>query len=333
MKKFIQLILLTLIVASCGSESGRFRLEGRFRNLNQGEFYVYSTGLDANGIDTIHVADGRFTYEKAITKPVTMMIVFPNFSEQPVFAQPGKTVKIKGDASHLKEMEITGTKDNELLTEFRLHANELTPPEVLKSVDLFISKNPTSPAALYLINKYLLTAQQPDYTKAYQLTSQMLQAKPDAEQVAQLNKELKKLKNGAMGATVPHFAAKDMNGKPVGRSFLNGKVNVVNVWASWNYNSISTLRRLKKLEKEYGSSLAIVSINLDATLYKCKQSIARDSLKWPIISDGKVWESPLLGVLGLQSVTANIVADKSGRIIARDLRPQELEDRIRQMMK
>ena len=63
-------------------------MEGRFRNLNQGEFYVYASGKDADGIDTIRVADGRFAYEKALQKKVTLMMVFPNFTEQAIFAEP-----------------------------------------------------------------------------------------------------------------------------------------------------------------------------------------------------------------------------------------------------
>ena len=47
------------------------------------------------------------------------MLVFPNFSEQPIFAKPGETVDIKADTSHLKELEATGTKDNELMNDFR----------------------------------------------------------------------------------------------------------------------------------------------------------------------------------------------------------------------
>ena len=44
---------LTLILASCGVESNRFKVEGRFLNLNQGEFYVYSIDNLIDGIDTI----------------------------------------------------------------------------------------------------------------------------------------------------------------------------------------------------------------------------------------------------------------------------------------
>lgn len=57
------------------------------------------------------------------------MIVFPNFSEQPIFAESGKSVDIKADASHLKEMEVKGTKTNELMTKFRQSILNDTPPQ------------------------------------------------------------------------------------------------------------------------------------------------------------------------------------------------------------
>ena len=87
--------------------------------MNQGEFYVYSPDGDIDGIDTIKVVGGRFTFERPCERPVMLMLVFPNFSEQPIFAEPGKSVEIKADASHMKEMEVKGTKANEQMTTFR----------------------------------------------------------------------------------------------------------------------------------------------------------------------------------------------------------------------
>ena len=107
---------------------------------------------------------------------------------------------------------------------------------------------------------------------------------------------------------------------------------MVNVWATWNYNSVAALRRLNKLQTEYKDSLAIVSINLDATTRQCEETIKRDSLPWPIVCDTKIWKSTLLRTFGIQTM-GNLIADKSGKIIARDLTSQELEDRIRQLMK
>ena len=59
-------------------------------------------------MDTIKVQGGRFSFEKPCKENYTIMIVFPNFSEQPIFAESGKSVDIKADASHLKEMEVKG---------------------------------------------------------------------------------------------------------------------------------------------------------------------------------------------------------------------------------
>ena len=332
MKKFIQLITLTLVLVSCGSDNGQFRLEGRFRNLNQGEFYVYASGPDADGIDTIRVADGRFAYEKALQNKVTLMMVFPNFTEQAIFAEPGKKVKIKGDASHLREMEISGTDDNELFTQFRLHTNEMTPPQLIKEVETFVGKHPESAVSLHLIIKYLVQGASPDYAKAYRLTALMAKAQDKGSEAEKLNRQLKNLKNGNLNASLPSFKATDLKGKKVDRSKLKAKVNVVNVWATWNYNSVAALRRLNKLQTEYKDSLAIVSINLDATTRQCEEAIKRDSLSWPIVCDTKIWKSTLLRTFGIQTM-GNLIADKSGKVIARDLTAQELEDRIRQLMK
>ena len=88
MKKFAYIISLIFIIAltSCGVSSGHFKLEGKFLNMNQGEFYVYSTDGGIDGVDTIKVVGGRFSYEMPCTESHTLMIVFPNFSEQPIFA-------------------------------------------------------------------------------------------------------------------------------------------------------------------------------------------------------------------------------------------------------
>lgn len=104
-------------------------MDGRLLNLNQGEFYVYSPDGVFDGIDTIKVEGGRFTLETQCKESGTLVIVFPNFSEVPVFAEPGKSVSVKGDASHLKEIEIEGTKENELMTAFRQQLVKASPPE------------------------------------------------------------------------------------------------------------------------------------------------------------------------------------------------------------
>ena len=112
MKRLLPFYLFTLLLLSCGVDGDKFRLEGRLRNMHMGEFWVYSTDGVINGIDTISVREGRFAYEVELRSPTTLIVIFPNYSEQPVFAKPGEVVEIKGDASHMREMVINGTDDN-----------------------------------------------------------------------------------------------------------------------------------------------------------------------------------------------------------------------------
>ena len=60
MGRVVSLFVLLLFLVSCGTENGKFRLEGRLRNINQGEFYVYSPDGAIEGLDTIPVREGRF---------------------------------------------------------------------------------------------------------------------------------------------------------------------------------------------------------------------------------------------------------------------------------
>ena len=130
--------LLTFSLVSCGPGGNSFRIEGRLRHMNQGEFYVYSPDGGIKGIDTIKVHEGRFAYETMLRDPATFIIIFPNFSELAVFGEPGKAAEIKGDASHMKEMTVKGTNDNEEMTKIRMEINRLVPPQIPDAVEAFI---------------------------------------------------------------------------------------------------------------------------------------------------------------------------------------------------
>ena len=63
-------------------------------------------------MDTIKVVGGRFTYEMPCHDDCTLMIVFPNFSEQPIFAESGESVELKGDASHFVKTRVDWKRRN-----------------------------------------------------------------------------------------------------------------------------------------------------------------------------------------------------------------------------
>ena len=322
-----------LLLSSCGVDSNKFRLTGRLRNINQAEFLIYSPDGAISGIDTIAVRDGRFSYETELRHPATFVVVFPNFSEQPVFAEPGEEVDIKGNASHMKEMIIKGTDDNDDMTELRMQLNELMPPDVPKAVGTFINKHPRSRVSRYLLQRYFLAEPQANLEQAYVLASLLQKENPDDEQLATWKRQLDGMRHSQVNGRLTDFSERDVKGRSVSLADLKAKVNVITVWASWNYSSTDIQRRLQRLKKDNGANLSIVSICLDADIKKCRQTVERDSLPWKTVCDGRMWQSPLISRLGICDVPGNIILNASGVIQARNLQPQQLEDKITQMLK
>ena len=322
-----------LLLSSCGVDSNKFRLTGRLRNINQAEFLIYSPDGAISGIDTIAVRDGRFSYETELRHPATFVVVFPNFSEQPVFAEPGEEVDIKGNASHMKEMIIKGTDDNDEMTELRMQLNELMPPDVPKAVGTFIDKHPRSRVSRYLLQRYFLAEPQANLEQAYVLASLLQKENPDDEQLATWKRQLDGMRHSQVNGRLTDFSERDVKGRSVSLADLKAKVNVITVWASWNYSSTDIQRRLQRLKKNNGANLSVVSICLDADIKKCRQTVERDSLPWKTVCDGRMWQSPLISRLGICDVPGNIILNASGVIQARNLQPQQLEDKITQMLK
>ena len=327
MKKTLAYILLTLTVVACSTSDGTFRLKGKFKNFNQGELFVYTLTGKAK-IDTVQLMEGRFTYEVPLEDTVVLSVVFPNFSEIPVIAIPGKTVKMEGDASHLREVKVTGTDENDELTDFRLQVSEQTPPEAVKSAENFISEHAESPASIFVLNKYFLLKADADYRKAGELLKKMQKATPGNRQTAQLCKQVAGMSTAHKKDRLPTFSAYTMTGRRITNADLRGDVNVVLLWAAWNYESQGMQRQLRQLKTKYGQRLQILSISIDGNPAECKTIVQRDSVNWSMVCDGQMWATPIVGQLGFYAVPSVVVTDRTGRIIARQLTTNDLKEEI-----
>ena len=259
-------LVAALVCTSCGTDSRHFRIDGRLLHLNQGEFYVYSPDGTINGLDTIKVQAGRFSYEVACDRPMTLMIVFPNFTEQPVFAQPGKSVDLKGDASHLKEMTVKGTKDNELMNKFREMIRNAAPPEMKKCAQLFVQDHPESRVGAYLVDRYFIHDANPDTKTAVRLVDLMIEKQPENGYLKRQKRQLTASFVATKGADIPNVLGTTVDGKTLGRVQLTkAPVTVVCALATWKYESMSQFRRLAAYAASQQGRVAVVGVSIDAS--------------------------------------------------------------------
>lgn len=321
----VGIILTTL--ASCGESKGHFKIEGRFLHINSGELFVYSPDGIIDGLDTIKIQDGRFALEVPCHEDGLLMVVFPNFSQHPIFAESGGSVEISADASHLKEMEIKGTETNELMTKFRKSIAKMSPPEEKHQATLFIKDHPESPVSIYLTRKYFVDDNKPDVKQAQSLIAVMMKAQKKNVALATLKRQVDLMAIGEAGKSLPKFSATSIDGKTLTNADLNAPVAVVSVWASWSFESIDGQRAIKDALEKSGGKMKAISISIDGNKRTCLNCIKNYKISWPVVFDGTMINSKLMKQLGMTTVPENIIL-KNGKIYKSGLNTAQLRKEL-----
>ena len=262
MKRILPLIFFSLLFISCRNSNGFFKMEGRLLHMNQGELYLYSPDGVIEGLDTIKVEAGRFAFQIPCEKEGTLVVVFPNFSTQPIFTEPGEEVNVKADASHLREIEVKGTEANELMSDFRKQVASVSPPEERKFAEQFVKDHPESIVSRYIVNRYFILNSTPDYKLALSLIKEMQTAQPDDWELERMKRQLRTMKNATVGLNLPQFTVKTLGGKTItGDELRRNHMVIINVWASWDYNSLEMQRTLNEAARKGYATVLGISID------------------------------------------------------------------------
>ncbi len=332
MKHYAFIILLAIVMVSCGTDSRHFKVDGHLLNLNNGEFYVYSPDGAIFGLDTIKVQGGRFSYEISCEQKGTLVLIFPNFSEQPIFTEPGKSVELSGDVSHLKGLKVKGTNENKLMNVFREQITNASPPEILKFAKTFINDHPESLVSSYLLNHYFVQTQNPDYKLAETLVKKMIPKQPRNGMLKQLDQGLAGITATSVGSTLPSFSAVSINGENVSSSSLaSADVAIISFWATWSYDSSAMQRAIHELQSGSHGRLRVLSVCVDADKKDCRQTLRQDSVSWPTVCDGDMFQGNIVKALGVTTIPDNIILNH-GKIVARSLPVDKLRSKVESLL-
>lgn len=326
-------VIVGLCLAACSSPGKQFRLEGYIAGVNQAEIFAYFEDAAFSGIDTIRIQDGHFVYEKDLTQPAILTLLYPNYSQTYIVAEPGAHIEMDGDASKLGEAQISGSDENQLLTDFRTKIAGKNEAEARLAATDFIRQNKQTLAAVAVLKRYFATAEEPDPATVASLFKDLRAAQPKNASLALLENQIKTRMGGSKGQNVPVFEALTLDGKSVGSGKNTGKPMVIAFWATWSSKSSQTLNLLRRLKNSYGGKVTIVPVSLDHDIEACRRATDRDSLTTLTVCDGLAFESPVCKAFGIKTVPGCTLIDRHGRIIARDLAPDQLEQRLGELLK
>jgi len=121
------------------------------------------------------------------------------------------------------------------------------------------------------------------------------------------------------------FTALDGSEIDLAKLSADGKVVLVDFWATWCMPCVVELPHVKAAYDQYqGQGFEIVGISLDSSKEKLQAFLKDKQIAWPQHFDGKGWENELAVKYGISSIPATFLVGKDGKIAATNLRGDAL---------
>jgi peroxiredoxin len=367
-KRIFLKTLMLIGISAIAQKPFTFTINGEISKYNKTYIYLHHKWDTKDFTDSIKIKAGKFSFEgKSMEPNMYWFSTESNLNFQPnfiFFVDAGKiTAKLKGDSIFASKVEggqtqkdnieynqmIGGfvnqqmalqadytkaqqTNNSELMTSVNTRFQQLN-NDYLGSLKNFVKTHPKSAVSGWIIFR--------------DLNNQNIPVEHSVEAASYLDKDFLNTKFGKLatervnlikGSTVGNqatdFTQNDVNDKPVKLSSLKGKFVLVDFWASWcrpcrmeNPNVLAAYNKFKD------KGFTVLGVSYDQDKNKWLGAIQQDGLPWTHVCDLKGWGNETARLFSITSIPSNLLLDKEGKIIAKNLRGEALEQKLNELLK
>ena len=335
MKKSLIALLVMTVLTSCFSCKS-FKVNVNLEN-STGKT-VYLNKLENGGMTTIDSVVAK--NDKAVFKVKqsdnndALHIIMKGWRRPLVFFADNQDVTITGDCQNYNSIKITASESQEKLNEVMAKINVIEDEQEIYYAALdFVKQNIDKPVGVYVLYRYKWAFGLDDFKKLLSVMPENLQSCYKSE----VNKYVEGLKKTQPGQPFIDFKQKDVNGNVFTMSDIIGKTEfiIIDFWASWCPDCRKANPELVKLYNQFkDKDLDIVSVSLDTDEAAWKKAISDDNLTWKNhVSDLKGWNNEVAQQYMIAFIPQNLLLDKNGTILEKNLPFEKMEDLLSSLLK
>lgn len=317
-KNLFSALLATTLLACTQTNTVRLSLSGEVKGISEGKIYLQKFDNKMYRlIDSAGIVNGTFSFSTRTELPeIYGLSVGKSQNPYMLFLDDQPTAVSLDTAFYYRNTTVTGSALQDVFTAYKRDR------EV--KIDEFIERHPKSLVSAYALYRDFSYRLTPDELKANlaRLDPSLLET-PYAKVVEGL---VKTLETVAVGQRAPEFTSNDPSGNPVKLSDLLGKSYLlIDFWAAWcgpcrreNPNVVKTYHQYKD------KGFHVLGVSLDKNKAAWEAAIEKDGLTWTHVSDLRHWNSEAAALYGVRAIPSNLLVDRDGVIVARNLRGEEL---------
>ena len=331
----IRIILFCFIpINFTNAQENKFSLTGKTSGIEDGKFLYIRDLVNGGNIDSAQVKNNRFTFNTELPEPILYVMLFTK--DRSKFKQLWlERSKMFFDASGRKfpKAKVKGSKTQELAEKMskKVYSNvrSISKDSLKQREEVFISNNLSSILVPYILDGNQKWSQDEVGDVFIKLTRNVQRSTFGKRISKYLDKDVPDI-----GEEFKDLSAPNQYGEIKNLSELMEDLTLLQFWSSscrFSRDMNETLKRLYSKHQDKGFEIISISNDLDKSEWI--KAIKEDKMKWPQLSNLEDWDGKIFSAYNINSTPSNLLVNKEGKIIAKNIRNENLEKTIEKHLK
>jgi thiol-disulfide isomerase/thioredoxin len=325
----------------------KFTLKGTIKNNYSG--YLYFDYEDKE--DSCLVTNNQFIFKGIIKREVVVgrFHLKENMSMMSnEFYLENKNIEIElmVEQRKIKEYDVTnflilsvkGTQTSMIQNDFNMFVKQNQfdidyDNKLYRKLNEIVTKYPKNIYLSKLIAN-LSIDEKSDKNKLIQIYNKQDKKSQDLDYIKYIENNLYPERSLKVESSVFNFKLPNQKNKPFNTLSLEGKWFLIDFWASWCNPCRKQIPELKKIYDLYkNKGFEIVGVSIDKSKPNWINALDKENLEWINVNENKDFLGEVVKKYSVFAVPSNFLINSTGKIIAKDIEPQDLEKVLKENLK